>query len=86
MRTPSKIYLKKAVDSLAKKLGYEFSWYHDGDPIGLYPKDGGYGLNPATYEEMSEVRQNLRMLIDHLGLEIQEGKRVVKKPKDKKAK
>lgn len=70
--------LEKKLQAFADRLGLH--WYH-------HSEDFSGEIDPRfiSNDKLYEFRADFRMLLQHLGLEIEEGKRIVKVKKGKKS-
>ena len=78
---------RTAIELLAKELGFSISWW-DSVPPAMVHKEFFSQSKVINYKEFSEFQDKVRefhkeftMLLNYLNLEIQEGKRIIKKPK-----
>lgn len=88
-------YLQQAILKLSSRLGYKVEMWHDGDFLGFNPDYNlspttqtefkvYRAIKDKQYQEVctsiGDIRNDFRMLLDHLNLTIEEsGKRIVKK-------
>ena len=72
---------RKAVELLAEELGYDISWWDSLPPPLFHLRPDFLIKRKITQKEFNEFRTEFYLLLNYLNLEIQEGKRIIKKPK-----
>lgn len=87
-----KSHFNRAMRSLAKKTGLEWDGYTGKFTTEILPESNSFESRIDKLERTQDrtdpiakcTHEDLNLLLDHLGLEIRDGKRIVKKRKSKK--